>query len=77
MDNKTIARNFYEAISAGKLDIIDEVVAENFVEHEEFPGLASGRDGLRQFFQMIRGGEFAVTRRRAAPAPSIHPSSCG
>ena len=25
MDNKTIARNFYEAISAGRLDIIDEV----------------------------------------------------
>lgn len=63
MDNKTIARNFYEAINAGKLDIIDEVVAENFVEHEEFPGLASGRDGLRQFFQMVRAAfpDFSMT----------------
>ncbi len=52
--NKEIARRFYDAINAGRLEIIDEVIADSYVEHEEFPGLAGGREGLRQFFQMFR-----------------------
>jgi steroid delta-isomerase-like uncharacterized protein len=52
-ENKAIARRFYEGINAGRIEIIDELVADNLVEHEEFPGLAGGRDGVRQFFQMI------------------------
>ena len=40
MDNRAIARRFYDAVSAGRLEIIDEVVGENYVEHEEFPGIA-------------------------------------
>ena len=53
-ENKEITRRFYEAINAGRMEIIDEVVAEDLVEHEEFPGLASGREGVRQFMQMMR-----------------------
>jgi steroid delta-isomerase-like uncharacterized protein len=56
MDNKAIARRFYDAVNAGRLEIIDEVVAEDYVEHEEFPGFdaAAGRAGLRRFFETIR-----------------------
>jgi steroid delta-isomerase-like uncharacterized protein len=63
MDNRAIARRFYDAINAGRLEIIDEVVAEDFVEHEEVPGLAGGREGLRQFFGMIRTAfpDFSMT----------------
>lgn len=63
MNNKTIARRFYDAVSGGKLEIIDEVVDEKYVEHEEFPGLAGGREGLRQFFKMIRTAfpDFSMT----------------
>ena len=63
MNNKTVARRFYDAVNAGKLEIIDEVVDEKFVEHEEFPGLAGGREGLRQFFEMIRTAfpDFSLT----------------
>ena len=53
MDNKSIARNLYEALSAGRLEVIDEFVAEGFVEHEAAPGGAAGRDGLRQLFQSM------------------------
>jgi steroid delta-isomerase-like uncharacterized protein len=53
-ENKEVARRFYEAINAGRLEIIDELVAPNLVEHEEFPGISGGREGVRQFFQMIR-----------------------
>jgi len=63
MDNKAIARRFYDAVNAGRLEIIEEVVGENYVEHEEFPGLAGGREGLRQFFEMIRTAfpDFSMT----------------
>ena len=39
-DNKALARRFYnEVINGGNLDLIDELVSEDFVEHEQFPGL--------------------------------------
>ena len=53
MDNKSITRSFYEAISAGRLDKIDGVVAEGFVEHEEAPGFTADREGVRQLFQAM------------------------
>jgi steroid delta-isomerase-like uncharacterized protein len=41
-------------MSKGDLDVIDDLIADDFVEHEEVPGGASGKDGVRQFVQMIR-----------------------
>ena len=39
-DNKALVSRFYdEAINVGNLDLIDEFVSEDFVEHEVFPGL--------------------------------------
>ena len=39
-NNKALTRRFYdEVINQGNLDLIDELVSEDFVEHEEFPGL--------------------------------------
>lgn len=63
MDNKTITRNFYAALTEGKFDVIDEIVAENFVEHEELPTDADGRDGLRELFQDLHAcfTDFAMT----------------
>jgi hypothetical protein len=37
--NKAAAGRFTEAINAGNLDAFDDLVAEDFVEHEGFPGL--------------------------------------
>jgi hypothetical protein len=37
--NKAAAGRFMEAINAGNLDAFDDLVAEDFVEHEGFPGL--------------------------------------
>ncbi len=39
-DNKALLRRFFtEVVGEGNLDLIDELVADDFVEHEEFPGL--------------------------------------
>lgn len=39
-ENKALTRRFIdEAINGRNLDLLDEIVAEDFVEHEVFPGL--------------------------------------
>ena len=46
---------FYEeVINANAVDRVDEFVTEDFVDHEEFPGISNDRDGVKQFFQMMR-----------------------
>ena len=52
--NKALLRRFYEeVIGQGKLDLIDELIAPTFVEHEEFPDSPPGREGLKQVFAMF------------------------
>ncbi len=53
--NKAVARRIYnEVFGQGRLDVIDELLDPNFVEHEEFPGLSPGREGLKQFVALFR-----------------------
>jgi steroid delta-isomerase-like uncharacterized protein len=53
--NKQITRRFYdEVINQGNLNLIDELVADDFVEHEAFPGLSSDKAGVRAFFELFR-----------------------
>jgi steroid delta-isomerase-like uncharacterized protein len=54
-ENKALVRRFYEAIDAGDLAAMDELVAEDYVNHHPapFPGLAGGREGLKQAFQIF------------------------
>lgn len=47
-DNKQFMRHFVEeVINKKNLDAVNELVAEDFVEHIPFPGQAPGREGLR------------------------------
>ncbi|MEA4910342.1 MAG: ester cyclase [Anaerolineaceae bacterium] len=54
--NKENASRFVEEIfNRGNIGIMDELVAPNFVEHEELPpGIPSGREGASQLFGMLR-----------------------
>lgn len=55
-DNKAIVRRFYdEVVNQGKIELIDELVTPDFIEHEGFPGLPPSREGVKQFFSIIRG----------------------
>jgi steroid delta-isomerase-like uncharacterized protein len=62
LDNKTLTRNFYEALTEGRLEAIDELVAEDFIEHEATPTEADGRDGLRELFTAMHAAfsDFAM-----------------
>jgi len=54
-DNKALVRRFYEEIDKGNLEAMDELVAEDYLDHNPppFPGLASGREGLKQAFKIF------------------------
>jgi steroid delta-isomerase-like uncharacterized protein len=57
-ENKALIRRFYQEIDAGNIDAMDELVAEDYINHDPppFPGLASGREGLKQAFKMFWEG---------------------
>jgi steroid delta-isomerase-like uncharacterized protein len=53
-DAKSLVRHFYDAVGEGNLSVIDELVADEFVDREEFPGLEPNKEGVKQFFVMLR-----------------------
>lgn len=54
MDHAATLRRFYALISAGDIDGFGALLADDFVEHEETPGLAPTREGVLEFFRMYR-----------------------
>lgn len=53
-DNKALVRRFYEAIDSGNVDAMDELVAEDYVDHSPFPfPVPSGREGLKAAFRIL------------------------
>ena len=54
-DGTGLIKRFYEEVLAGgNTGLIDELVAEGFVDHESLPGQPPGRDGVRFFVEMMR-----------------------
>lgn len=52
MDHAATARRMYDLINAGDVDAFGDLLADGFVEHEELPGLAPSKDGVKTFFRM-------------------------
>ena len=52
---KALAQEMFEAVAAGgDVDAaVDRYMAEDFVEHEEIPGMGSTRETPRQLFKMM------------------------
>lgn len=55
-DLKALANRLYGAMGEGDVDaVIDEVIADGFIEHEELPpGIPPGKDAPRAMFKMIK-----------------------
>jgi steroid delta-isomerase-like uncharacterized protein len=53
-DLKATVQRFYDEMNSGNVEIVDELLSEDFVEHEAFPGLEPTREGVKQFFGMFR-----------------------
>jgi ketosteroid isomerase-like protein len=55
-ENKTLVRRIVdEAQVQGKLDVIDDIFADDFVDHTPLPGLPPTREGIRILFGLLRG----------------------
>jgi predicted ester cyclase len=54
-ENKALVRRFYAEIDKGNIEAMEELVAEDYLDHNPppFPGLAKGREGLKQAFKMF------------------------
>ena len=47
-DNKAVVQRFYqEVLNQRKLDVLDQIAAEDYVEHDPFPGQGNGRADLK------------------------------
>ena len=49
-----VERFVEEAINKGRLDVMDEIVAADFVELDPLPGQRQGREGLKEVIAMMR-----------------------
>jgi steroid delta-isomerase-like uncharacterized protein len=80
MDHGSTMKRLYDLLSAGNVDGFGALIAEDFVDHEELPGLSPTKDGVVAFFKMylaafpdlrmvaedvIAGGDKVVARVRA------------
>lgn len=45
---------YTEAVNQGHLELFDEVLAKDFVEHEELPGIPPTREGVKEWFTLMR-----------------------
>lgn len=52
MDHAATMRRMYGLLNAGDVDGFGELLADDFVEHEELPGLEPGKEGVKTFFRM-------------------------
>lgn len=52
MDHTATVRRRYELINAGDIDAFGDLLADDLVEHEELPGGAPTKQGVKDFFRM-------------------------
>lgn len=55
--NKALVRRLYEEVFNGRrLEVVDEIAAEDYEEHDPLPGQGAGREGLKQRVTMLVEG---------------------
>ena len=56
MDHAATMTRMYDLLSAGDIDGFGDLVADDFIEHEDMPGLERSKEGVKQLFRMYRKG---------------------
>ena len=51
--NKAIIGRYVEATNQGELDVFDDLVIPDYVDHDALPGQEPGRDGLKKAYKMF------------------------
>ena len=61
-DNRALIKRFYdEGWNANNLDVYDELVTDDFVDHQAIPGLPPGREGFKGLNVMFRSADDLAT----------------
>ena len=60
-DLREINRRLFEAFDVGKLEVLEELISPDFVDHAAPPGVPAGFEGVRQVAQMMQN---ALTGQR-------------
>lgn len=70
MDHAATMRRMYQLINAGDVDGFGDLMADDFVDHEELPGLAPTKDGVKTFFRMYLAAfpDLAMTPEDVLPS---------
>ena len=63
-----IQRFYDEMLGQGKVDDLGDLVTEDIVDHEPFPGQSDGIDGVREFIEMMRS---SFSDLKATMGPSV------
>jgi steroid delta-isomerase-like uncharacterized protein len=63
-----IQRFYDETLGEGDVESLGELVAEDVVDHEPFPGQSDGIEGVREFVEMMRS---AFSDIKATMGPSL------
>ena len=51
---RALNKRFYEEAMNGRdMAVVDELVADDFVDHEEIPGVTNDKQGVKDFLQMM------------------------
>jgi steroid delta-isomerase-like uncharacterized protein len=54
-ENKAIVLRYFAEMDRGNIDIVDELIAEDYVDHNPaLPGVGPGREGNRQYMRMLK-----------------------
>jgi predicted ester cyclase len=54
-ENKALVRRFYEEIDKGNVDAMDQMVDQNYIDHNPTPFVsATGLEGLKQSFKVFQ-----------------------
>lgn len=69
-DGNGLIKRFYdEVLTGGNLSLIDEMVADNVVDHEEgFPGQPPGKEGVKFYVNAVRAAFPDLAVKTAGPA---------
>jgi steroid delta-isomerase-like uncharacterized protein len=54
--DKEVARGLYQRLNEGDLSVVDDVISDDFVDHEAVSGIEPTKAGVRQLFEMFHAG---------------------
>jgi steroid delta-isomerase-like uncharacterized protein len=54
-ENKAIVMRWFAELDRGNLDIVDDLIADDYVDHNPaLPNLPAGREGVRQYVRILK-----------------------